>query len=410
MGDLAIRARGLSKQYAIGSKLPKWNTFNGATSSGLGKHTNTIWALQDVSFEVKQGEVLGIIGRNGSGKSTLLKVLSRITKPTKGEAEIHGRVGSLLEVGTGFHPDLTGRENIHLNGALLGMKKPEIVRHFDAIVAFAEVEQFIDTPVKHYSSGMYVRLAFAVAAHLEPEVLIVDEVLAVGDINFQRKCLGKMEETAKRTGRTILFVSHNMGSILHLCDRAILLDGGRLVEYADTKTVVNSYLMEMSPETHAASGVFVRQGSREMEDLIHSVKLLGQDGVPQSTFTFGESLSIVVETNRIPVEPFGVEVRIKNSQQNLIAYVSSWIGQEKADPSYRPGDTIVLKIASLPFVQDTYYLDFICRMPMAYHVENWWDSVSFTVTACRPIGSPLSLQACDQLGSVVLDVSAYTEG
>jgi lipopolysaccharide transport system ATP-binding protein len=189
----------------------------------------TFWALENVSLEVREGEVLGLIGRNGSGKTTLLKILSRITKPTVGWAEIHGRVGSLLEVGTGFHPELTGRENTFLSGAILGMGKSEIVRKFDEIVAFAELEQFIDTPVKHYSSGMYVRLAFAVAAHLEPEILLVDEVLAVGDASFQKKCLGKMGDVAK-TGRTIIFVSHNMTAMRRLTSRAIWLEGGRIAD------------------------------------------------------------------------------------------------------------------------------------------------------------------------------------
>ncbi len=204
--------------------------------------SSELWALRDVSFEVKRGEVLGIIGRNGAGKSTLLKILSRITEPTSGRAVMRGRVGSLLEVGTGFHPELTGRENIFLNGAILGMRKKEIESKFDEIVAFAEVEKFIDTPVKRYSSGMYVRLAFAVAAHLDPEILIVDEVLAVGDAAFQKKCLGKMSDVATREGRTVLFVSHNMGAITRLCGKTLLLDGGCLEMCAGTDAVISHYL------------------------------------------------------------------------------------------------------------------------------------------------------------------------
>src|SRR5881398_3340272 len=199
------------------------------------------WALKDVSLDVHEGEVLGLIGRNGAGKTTLLKILSRITRPTEGWAEIHGRVGSLLEVGTGFHPELTGRENAFLSGAILGMSKAEIARKFDEIVAFAELEKFIDTPVKHYSSGMYVRLAFAVAAHLEPEILLVDEVLAVGDAEFQRRCLGRMQEFGA-SGRTVLFVSHNMQAVARLCQRALLLDGGRVVRDGPSAEVVAQYL------------------------------------------------------------------------------------------------------------------------------------------------------------------------
>lgn len=204
-----------------------------------------IWALKDVSLQVEQGEVLGIIGRNGAGKSTLLKILSRVTAPTSGEVKVNGRIASLLEVGTGFHPELTGRENIYLNGAILGMTHEEVRRKFDEIVAFAELEKFIDTPVKRYSSGMYVRLAFAVAAHLEPEILLVDEVLAVGDIEFQKKCLGKMGAVAKE-GRTVLFVSHNMGAVSKLCKHAFLLNHGVIADKGDIQTVINSYLKKTS--------------------------------------------------------------------------------------------------------------------------------------------------------------------
>src|SRR5688572_24323628 len=231
--DIAISVRGLSKSYTIAHNEEKHITL-AETALAWAKNplrrpqTETFWALRDVSFDIKQGEVVGVIGRNGAGKSTLLKVLSRITEPTAGEIDLYGRVGSLLEVGTGFHPELTGRENIYLNGAILGMRRKEIERQFDAIVEFAEVSKFLDTPVKRYSSGMYVRLAFAVAAHLNPEILIVDEVLAVGDAAFQRKCLGKMKDVAGG-GRTVLFVSHNLGAIQQLCDRTIWLRDGRLV-------------------------------------------------------------------------------------------------------------------------------------------------------------------------------------
>jgi lipopolysaccharide transport system ATP-binding protein len=260
MSDIAIRAEGLSKRYRIGQREPYkalrdvladalYAPFRAVTSTWGGRQQtarenpsdNYIWALKDVSFEIRQGEVVGIIGRNGAGKTTLLKILSRITRPTKGYAEIHGRVGSLLEVGTGFHPELTGRENIYLNGAILGMKRAEIDRKFDEIVAFAEIEKFLDTPVKRYSSGMYVRLAFAVAAHLEPEILLVDEVLAVGDAAFQKKCLGKMGEVA-REGRTVLFVSHNMAAITRLCPRALVLDSGACTFQGSAPDAINYYL------------------------------------------------------------------------------------------------------------------------------------------------------------------------
>jgi lipopolysaccharide transport system ATP-binding protein len=231
-----------------------------------------IWALRDVSFEVKQREVLGIIGRNGAGKTTLLKILSRITKPTQGRASINGRVGSLLEVGTGFHPELTGRENIYLNGAILGMKKAEIDRKFDEIVAFAEIENFIDTPVKRYSSGMYVRLAFAVAAHLEPEILLVDEVLAVGDAAFQTKCLGKMGSVAQE-GRTVLFVSHNMRAIQQLCQRGVLLNEGRLVADRQSHEVVEQYLQQNSAGTLTDIPTLIRQLPPDPDFRLHSISI-----------------------------------------------------------------------------------------------------------------------------------------
>ncbi|MFN2234469.1 MAG: ABC transporter ATP-binding protein [Anaerolineales bacterium] len=256
MNNLAIRVDHLGKQYRIGASPDRYNTLRdsivgmlktpirrirqGLMPTSEDEH-NTIWALKDISFDVKQGQVLGVIGRNGAGKSTLLKVLSRVTEPSAGEVEIRGRVGSLLEVGTGFHPELTGRENTYLNGAILGMPRSEIDRKFDEIIDFSGVEKFIDTPVKRYSSGMYLRLAFAVAAHLEPEILVVDEVLAVGDAEFQRKCLGKMSDVAQE-GRTVLFVSHNMSAILRLTEEVIVLDRGLLVKRASTVEGVDYYM------------------------------------------------------------------------------------------------------------------------------------------------------------------------
>lgn len=252
MSDLAIRAENLSKQFKIGTAPSRYRTLRDTLTEalaapvswmkgGAGGTKNTIWALKDVSFDIHKGQVVGVIGRNGAGKSTLLKILSRVTEPTTGRAEVRGRVGALLEVGTGFHPELSGRENIYLNGAILGMRRREIDRRFDEIVDFSEVAQFIDTPVKRYSSGMYLRLAFAVAAHLEPEILVVDEVLAVGDAEFQRKCLGKMSDVAQE-GRTVLFVSHNMSAVLRLTEEAIVLDKGRMVLRAPTPQAVDYYM------------------------------------------------------------------------------------------------------------------------------------------------------------------------
>src|SRR5262245_45667287 len=254
MSHIAIEVGKLSKQYRIGVLKNRHDTLRDQVMDAVGslfrrndhstQNADTFWALKDLSFEIKQGETVGILGPNGAGKSTLLKILSRITKPTSGFAEIRGRVASLLEVGTGFHPELTGRENIFLNGAILGMKRAEIRRKFDAIVDFSGVEKFIETPVKRYSSGMYVRLAFAVAAHLQPDILIVDEILSVGDMAFQRKCLGKMESVATE-GRTVLFVSHNTGVIRSLCKEAYWLQQGQLVMTGQAVDVVDSYLMKM---------------------------------------------------------------------------------------------------------------------------------------------------------------------
>jgi lipopolysaccharide transport system ATP-binding protein len=252
MSEYAIRVENLGKQYRIGISLARYRTLRETLVETVNlpsrlartseERTNSqIWALKEISFDVAKGQVLGVIGRNGAGKSTLLKILSRVTEPSEGFAEIHGRVGALLEVGTGFHPELSGRENIYLNGAILGMKRAEIDAKFDEIVSFAEVEKFIDTPVKRYSSGMYLRLAFAVAAHLEPDILVVDEVLAVGDAEFQRRCLGKMSDVAKE-GRTVLFVSHNMSAILRLTEEGILLDKGKLILRGPTREVVDTYM------------------------------------------------------------------------------------------------------------------------------------------------------------------------
>jgi lipopolysaccharide transport system ATP-binding protein len=297
MSDIALRVENLGKQYKIGMAVTRYTTLREAISEKFNAsmqrfhnsadYPNKIWALRNISFDVHKGQVLGVIGRNGAGKSTLLKILSRVTDPTEGFAEITGRVGSLLEVGTGFHPELTGRENIFLNGAILGMKNVEIQRRFDEIVAFSEVGQFIDTPVKRYSSGMYLRLAFAVAAHLEPEILVVDEVLAVGDAEFQRKCLGKMSDVAQG-GRTVLFVSHNMSSILRLTEETLVIDKGKLAMRAPTPQAVDYYLSRgfsqegqrawLPDEIPADAAPFcpkvirVRSGQGKVSDSVRSVE------------------------------------------------------------------------------------------------------------------------------------------
>ena len=292
MSEIAIQVENLGKMYRIGGQQARYKRFTETAMETLfaplrrlqsiGKPipaAETLWALRNVSFKVAEGEVVGIIGRNGAGKSTLLKLLSRITEPTEGEIRVRGRVGSLLEVGTGFHPELTGRENIYLNGAILGMRRAEINQKFDEIVAFAEIDKFLDTPVKRYSSGMYVRLAFAVAAHLEPEILVVDEVLAVGDAQFQKKCMGKMGDVAKG-GRTVLFVSHNMSAIISLCSRTILLNQGQIINDDVSENVVAAYLAASSGASAVAewSGTSYNPGNDGFK--LVSVRLVDSSDQP----------------------------------------------------------------------------------------------------------------------------------
>ena len=331
MSDIAIRVEKLSKQFKIGVGKVQHDTLRDQIAGGIssiirsrrslsGIRTETFSALTDVSFEVKKGEVVGIIGRNGAGKSTLLKILSRITEPTSGFADIHGRVASLLEVGTGFHPELTGRENIYLNGAILGMKRVEIARKFDDIVDFAEVGQFIDTPVKHYSSGMYVRLAFAVAAHLEPEILLIDEVLAVGDTAFQKKCLGKMGDVA-RDGRTILFVSHNMAAVAGLCSGAHMLAQGRRVCSGNTSDVIAAYLSSFQLSSRATV-VDRRDRKGNGKVTFTDVEFLSETGTPVEVIQSGQDVVFSVgykssETNLRNVE-VSVELVAQSGQCMLI--------------------------------------------------------------------------------------------
>jgi len=303
-----------------------WFKKDHAGKQASSEEKEIFWALKDVSFEVTPGEVVGIIGRNGAGKSTLLKVLSRITEPTSGRVEINGRVASLLEVGTGFHPDLTGRENVFLNGAILGMSRAEIRKKFDEIVAFAEVEKFLDTPVKRYSSGMYVRLAFAVAAHLEPDILVVDEVLAVGDVEFQKKCLGKMKDVAGQ-GRTVLFVSHNIGVVKELCSRAILLKAGRILADGSTSQVVGEYIAQAKTSSSVRLTEEDQRGPRKFS-FIHQISLMNDKGEPSADFFMGEPLiaQILVEVKQ-PVKQVEIGLKLSSRYGAPIHFLtSSWEG------------------------------------------------------------------------------------
>jgi lipopolysaccharide transport system ATP-binding protein len=333
-----------------------------------GDEIEEFWALKDVSFEVEKGEVLGIIGRNGAGKSTLLKILSRITEPTEGRVTINGRVASLLEVGTGFHPELTGRENIYLNGAILGMTRREIARKFDEIVAFAEVEKFLDTPVKRYSSGMYVRLAFAVAAHLEPEILIVDEVLAVGDAEFQRKCLGKMDQVSRREGRTVLFVSHNMGVVTNLCPTAIWLDGGSIRERGAANDIIRDYLSRgaLNRDRIIPLKNLPRQSVEGNELRLQSIEW--RCDVP---LRHGEEVRarISLET-RDPVANVAVGIGFCDlTGKRILSYDTD------LQDGYRPNlarsgiYTVDVVIDALPLQPDTYVLDIGCRSGDSYLVD-----------------------------------------
>ncbi|MBX2990045.1 MAG: ABC transporter ATP-binding protein [Bacteroidetes bacterium] len=338
MSSKAIIASNLGKLYRIGVQKAGYRTLRDSIARipgaplrfaksmfGRNGYTkpahNTFWALKDVTFEVQSGEVIGVIGRNGAGKSTLLKILSRITDPTSGYAEIRGRVGSLLEVGTGFHPELTGRENILLNGAILGMSKVDIARRFDEMVSFAEVEKFIDTPVKHYSSGMYLRLAFAVAAHLETDILLVDEVLAVGDMQFQKKCLGKMSDVAS-AGRTVVFVSHNMSAVKSLCSKALLLKSGQIGFEGDVKEAVDKYLTDGSTihETGVIDDSFTRQfGTGEAR--FRKVELTTSDGIPTKQFYFRQHITVGMEFEvKQQVPDANISVGITTADGMMVVY------------------------------------------------------------------------------------------
>ncbi|HEY2963677.1 MAG TPA: ABC transporter ATP-binding protein [Pyrinomonadaceae bacterium] len=354
MSEVAIRCENLSKQYRLGTQ-ETYRALRDLISSVAAApfrrrksvvQNGYLWALEDVSFEIKCGEVVGIVGHNGAGKSTLLKILSRITKPTQGHAVINGRVGSLLEVGTGFHPELTGRENIYLNGAILGMRKSEIERKFDEIVAFAEVEKFIDTPVKRYSSGMYVRLAFGVAAHLETEVLLVDEVLAVGDAQFQKKCFAKMNEIGKH-GRTILFVSHNIAAVRNICEEAVVLDRGRVIAKGEINKTVDQYLAQITVEDIEAV--------ETTNFIVSSVEIKTDDSPIIKTFDRVE-IRVQFEGKSEIADP-GLYVSILTMESQRLTGLD--FKDFTSAPPLRAGETCELgfTIESLPLLPGTYQIE-----------------------------------------------------
>jgi lipopolysaccharide transport system ATP-binding protein len=361
----AVRSREDNLREALVHSLrASWRAFRrGWGDSGNSSGPEWMWALHDVNFHIEQGDVVGIIGANGAGKSTLLKILSRITDPTEGYVRLRGRVASLLEIGTGFHPDLTGRENVFLNGAMLGMTKAEIESKFDEIVAFAELEKFLDTPVKHYSSGMYVRLGFAVAAHLDPEVLIVDEVLAVGDISFQKKCLGKMGQFGER-GRTILFVSHNIPAVLNLCQKGIVLEQGRLTFAGDAKSAVEHYVgATLRPERRSDSHIIDLWNSPrrlpQYEPWLRKLEVFSGNGKPfAGELAIGESIRVHVEFQlREPIVNFDVRVNITDLYgQMVFAARSSY--EPKRDWVPRSGvQEFVCEIPELPLIPGEYRIE-----------------------------------------------------
>ena len=385
MSDWIIKVEGIGKKYRIRHEAAgqHYNTLRDVlvnkTKKVFGKSaphpaannasTEDFWALKDVSFEIKPGEVVGIIGRNGPGKSTLLKLLSRITEATEGRMTLRGRVASLLEVGTGFHPELTGRENIFLNGAILGMTRSEIRRKFDEIVAFAEVEKFLDTPVKRYSSGMFVRLAFAVAAHLEPEILVVDEVLAVGDAEFQKKCLGKMQDVAGH-GRTVLFVSHNMAAVRRLCTRGLVFSKGRLIASGDTNSMIDAYLNS----AHVAGET--RQDFKRKPDGIKpafaSIELRNAAGRPQATFFAGEPFEVAVTLHNPTSTSYGVIVGVELLDNDGVSLFTSHSDDVSRAPlMLPPGDsTATCRLDPNPLMPGSYSL----QLGM---VDRQWEGVDF---------------------------------
>jgi lipopolysaccharide transport system ATP-binding protein len=421
MADPIIKVKNLYKRYRIGAREKGYKTFRETIMEGLsapvrnlgrlrsltsfkeGDEANVIWVLKDVSFEVKEGEVLGIIGRNGAGKTTLLKILSRITEPTRGTAELYGRVSSLLEVGTGFHPELTGRENIFLNGAILGMRKQEIERKFDEIVAFSEIGPYIDTPVKRYSSGMYVRLAFAVAAHLEPEILLVDEVLAVGDLGFQKKCLGKMGDIAKG-GRTVLLVSHHMASIRILCKNALWIDNGQIIKSGGAEEVVanyeenllsrfneNSYIVERNPEEVKKSDFYISR-----------LEMLDENGRPTTIFKYNDILSLIVEYSGKPVgEQYCVEYRLYNEYGQL---VSAGKSRDYHNIYFdKKVKKIKIDIGPLILTKGRYMISLRTHGVSATLVttDNWENAIGFTIAECQPFRRGWDIPLADEGACII---------
>lgn len=421
MSKPVIRVENLSKKYVIGHQQDSYKTFRGAITDAAKSLTNVInprkktaaqldreqfWALNDVSFEIQQGDRVGIIGRNGAGKSTLLKILSRITEPTTGRIRICGRVASLLEVGTGFHPELTGRENIFLNGAILGMSKSEITRKFDEIVDFAEIEKFLDTPVKRYSSGMYVRLAFAVAAHLEPEILIVDEVLAVGDAQFQKKCLGKMEEVG-REGRTVLFVSHNMGTITQLCTTGIYLASGKVIQSGNINSVIGKYLAQGSTNNGKMMLVSNIESIRKKKKLFFKqIRLINEEYIESSELDVRHPfyINFNYEVTQ-PINNVDLSVRIHTSD-GIAVLTSSQSDTVQIKPRNIGTYEVSVKMPAMFLMPGSYMLSIAAHEPMVEIFDIHEHILLFTISETGTKYAKYN-QSRETLGIVITNFSWF---
>ncbi|PIR72382.1 MAG: ABC transporter [Candidatus Nealsonbacteria bacterium CG10_big_fil_rev_8_21_14_0_10_36_24] len=401
MPNPIIKINNLSKRYRIGAEEKGDKTFretimdwvcapinNFIKLRNLTKFKNNdlenvIWALKDISFEINEGEVLGIIGKNGSGKTTLLKVLSRITQPTNGFAELYGRVSSLLDVGTGFHPELTGRENIYLNGAILGMRKKEIEEKFDEIVAFSEIGKFIDTPVKRFSSGMWVRLAFAIAAHLEPEILLIDEVLAVGDISFQKKCLGKVQDVVKG-GRTVLFVSHNMGVIRNLCKKVVWIDNGKVVQKGDVDEVVKDYEKAQMRQVDKSSYIIERNPEeiKNSSFYFNRVEIFNEKNERTTLFRYNEKLNLIIGFAGFPLtNKYSVEFHIYNELGQMVSMGASGSYHDKYFSSNVK--KIKIGIGPLTFTSGRYRI-LLKVLSGGRYYDIWENAAGFNIIECQP--------------------------
>lgn len=416
MSDTVIKVENISKLYRLGEigtgtlshdinrwwhsvrgKEDPYLKIGGANDRTVKGDSDYAWALKNINFEVKRGEILGIIGRNGAGKSTLLKILSRVTTPTSGEIKVKGRIASLLEVGTGFHPELTGRENIYLNGAILGMRKHEIDRKFDEIVAFAEVERYIDTPVKRYSSGMYVRLAFAVAAHLEPEILIVDEVLAVGDVEFQKKCLGKMQDVATSEGRTVLFVSHNLSAIRSLCSSGVYLRNGRIMTYGGVSEVLHDYTENITQISRNSKLSFPYQGPKPSFTSLNLEK---------NKLACGDMIKIKGEVHSELSCQASVEIELHDERDIPVAY-SSTAPMAKKVWNLKPGVIkFEIELGPIWLAEGNYRLFFWLIKPWVenYHVVE--EPLSFEVVTSDPYASGFSFKQSYKRGSFAVPINS----